>query len=53
MKIEEVGDFKPKCPHCKKEIDHLLALTPGVFEKHFIYVCPECTCIVSVGTSFI
>ena len=45
-------DAMPKCPHCTKEIDTIEKINHGEFEKHVVYICPECKTILSIGYNY-
>ena len=44
-------DFLPLCPHCGKELDKIGQVSKGILVQSFIYVCPYCKKILSIGSN--
>lgn len=46
----EKEDFKPKCPHCEKELENIISTqVESTFGKRYIYACPECKKVLGVS----
>ena len=41
--------IRPICPHCEKEVDHLVEVKEGYFTTKRVYCCPHCKKIVGVN----
>lgn len=39
----------PVCPYCEKELDRIAIYDKGFFERHYVYTCPYCRKILSIG----
>ena len=48
MKIDK-KEFKPVCPYCESELDHLVEVKGGWFEDKRVYCCPKCNKIVGIN----
>ena len=44
----DIADIKPICPHCEKELDHLLEVRRGWFSINRVFCCPLCHKIVGM-----
>ena len=51
LRLERDTKSRPKCPHCKKEIDTILyrELHGGFWGRRYIYFCPTCQATLSVS----
>lgn len=48
--VMEKEDFKPKCPHCEKELENIISTqVESTFGKRYIYACPECKKVLGVS----
>jgi len=50
IKIIDV-DVVPVCPYCKKDLNIINQTSKGVFENKYVFTCPYCRAILSVGLS--
>jgi uncharacterized protein with PIN domain len=50
IEIEEKIDLKPKCPHCKQELDKVYSQQLNSFlGKRYIYFCPQCRGVLGIS----
>lgn len=48
IRIEETEEL-PKCPHCGAKLTKILKNVKGMWERHVVYMCPECKKVLSIG----
>lgn len=50
VKIVDV-DVIPLCPLCDKPLDRILRICKGFLLQSYIFVCPHCNKVLSIGSN--
>ena len=50
LPVHESDSVQPICPHCERELEHLVArpISSSWLSRRLVYVCPNCRKVLGV-----